>query len=122
MLRDGEDIAIIGIGTMANVAMSAAERSTRSVAVYDIRYTKPLDTELIESIGAKFSHIVTIEDGIIRGGVGEAIVAHLARKGYTANVKTLGIDDLFVHHGKPAELYAECGYDKEALLKVINNI
>ena len=122
MLRDGEDIAIIGIGTMANVAMSAAERSTRSVAVYDIRYAKPLDTELIESIGAKFSHIVTIEDGIIRGGVVEAIVAHLARKGYTANVKTLGIDDLFVHHGKPAELYAECGYDEEALLKVINNI
>lgn len=121
-LREGTDIAIIGIGTMVNVAMMAAEKSSRSVAVYDMRYAKPLDTELIEEIGAKFSRIITIEDGIIRGGVGEAILAHLARKGYTPKVKTLGIDDYFVHHGKPSELYAECGYDEEALLTTINNM
>lgn len=121
-LREGTDIAIIGIGTMVNVAMRAAEKSSRSVAVYDMRYAKPLDTELIEEIGAKFSRIITIEDGIIRGGVGEAILAHLARKGYTPKVKTLGIDDYFVHHGKPSELYAECGYDEEALLTTINNM
>ncbi|MBO5855118.1 MAG: 1-deoxy-D-xylulose-5-phosphate synthase [Alistipes sp.] len=121
-LRKGTDIAIIGIGTMVNVAMRAAEKSSRSVAVYDMRYAKPLDTELIEEIGAKFSRIITIEDGIIRGGVGEAILAHLARKGYTPKVKTLGIDDYFVHHGKPSELYAECGYDEEALLTTINNM
>ena len=121
-LREGSDVAIIGVGTMVNVAMRAAERSERSVAVFDIRYAKPLDTELIESIGTRFSRIITIEDGIIRGGVGEAIVSHLARKGFTPKVKTLGIDDYFVHHGKPAELYSECGYDEEALLKEINNI
>lgn len=121
-LREGTDIAIIGIGTMVNVAMMAAEKSSRSVAVYDMRYAKPLDTELIEEIGAKFSRIITIEDGIIRGGVGEAILAHLARKGYTPKAKTLGIDDYFVHHGKPSELYAECGYDEEALLTTINNM
>ena len=121
-LREGTDIAIIGIGTMVNVAMRAAEKSSRSVAVYDMRYAKPLDTELIEEIGAKFSRIITIEDGIIRGGVGEAIIAHLARKGYTPKVKTLGIDDYFVHHGKPSELYAECGYDEETLLTTINNM
>ena len=121
-LREGCDIAVIGVGTMVNVAMRAAERTERSVAVYDIRYAKPLDTELIETIAEKFSRIITIEDGVLRGGVGEAIVVHLARKGYTPKVKTLGIDDLFVHHGKPAELYAECGYDEEALLNEINNI
>ena len=121
-LREGSDVAIIGVGTMVNVAMRAAERSERSVAVFDIRYAKPLDTELIESIGTRFSRIITIEDGIIRGGVGEAIVSHLARKGFTPKVKTLGIDDYFVHHGKPAELYSECGYDEEALLNEINNI
>lgn len=121
-LRDGSDVAVIGIGTMVNVAMRAAERSTRSVAVYDMCYAKPLDTELIESIGAKFSRIITIEDGIVRGGVGEAIVAHLSRSGYTPKVKTLGIDDSFVHHGKPEQLYAECGYDEEALLTTINNL
>ena len=121
-LREGDDVAIIAVGTMTNVAMRAAERSERSVAVYDMRYAKPIDEELIETVGAKFSRIITIEDGIIRGGVGEAIVSHLMRKGYTLKVKTLGIDDYFVHHGKPAELYAECGYDEEALLITINNM
>ena len=87
-LRDGSDVAVIGIGTMVNVAMRAAERSTRSVAVYDMCYAKPLDTELIESNGPKFSRIITIEDGIVRGGVGEAIVAHLSRSGYTPKVVT----------------------------------
>ena len=121
-LREGTEVAIIGIGTIVNVAMRAAERSERSVAVFDLRYAKPLDTEMIEQIGERFSRIITIEDGIIRGGVGEAIVAHLARKGYTSKIKTLGIDDYFVHHGKPSELYAECGYDEEALLTTINNL
>ncbi|MBO7313005.1 MAG: 1-deoxy-D-xylulose-5-phosphate synthase [Alistipes sp.] len=121
-LRDGEDVAIVAVGTMANVALRAAERSQRSVAVYDLRYAKPLDTALIEEIGAKYKRIITIEDGIIRGGVGESVVAMLANKGFAPKVVNLGIDDRFVEHGKPAELYRECGYDEEAVLQTINNI
>lgn len=122
MLREGEDIAIVAIGTMANVALRAAERSERSVAVYDLRYAKPLDTALIEEIGAKYRRIITIEDGVIRGGVGESVVAHLGRKGLTPKVVNLGIEDRFVEHGKPAELYRECGYDVEAVLRCIENL
>lgn len=121
-LREGSDIAIIGVGTMVNVALRAAEESTRSVAVYDIRYAKPLDTKLIYEVAGRFSKIVTIEDGIIRGGVGESIAAHLCRMGSNAKVVTLGIDDRFVEHGKPAELYAECCYDSESLLKVLESL
>lgn len=121
-LREGSDIAIIGVGTMVNVALRAAEESTRSVAVYDIRYAKPLDTKLICEVAGRFSKIVTIEDGIIRGGVGESIAAHLCRMGSNAKVVTLGIDDRFVEHGKPAELYAECCYDSESLLKVLESL
>ena len=121
-LRDGEDVAIVAVGTMANVALRAAERSQRSVAVYDLRYAKPLDAALIEEIGAKYKRIITIEDGVIRGGVGESIVAMLANKGFAPKVVNLGIEDRFVEHGKPAELYRECGYDEEAVLKTINNI
>lgn len=120
-LRDGEDIAILAIGTMANVALRAAERTTKSVAVYDMRYAKPLDTKLLDDVGRRFKHIITIEDGVIRGGVGEAIIAHLARRGYKPEVTTLGIDDYFVEHGKPTELYAECRYDVDALLRVIDS-
>ena len=121
-LRDGEDVAIVAVGTMANVALRAAERSKRSVAVYDLRYAKPLDAALIEEIGAKYKRIITIEDGVIRGGVGESVVAMLANKGFAPKVVNLGIEDRFVEHGKPAELYRECGYDEEAVLKTINNI
>lgn len=121
-LRDGEDVAIVAVGTMANVALRAAERSQRSVAVYDLRYAKPLDAALIEEIGVKYKRIITIEDGVIRGGVGESVVAMLASKGFAPKVVNLGIDDRFVEHGKPAELYRECGYDEEAVLQTINNI
>ena len=121
-LRDGDDVAIVAVGTMANVALRAAERSERSVAVYDLRYAKPLDAALIEVIGAKYKRIITIEDGVIRGGVGESVVAMLANKGFAPKVVNLGIDDRFVEHGKPAELYRDCGYDEEAVLQTINNI
>ena len=121
-LRSGNDIAILAIGTMANVALGASERTSKSVAVYDMRYAKPLDTNLLDDVGRRFKHIITIEDGIIRGGVGEAIIAHLARRGYTPKVVTLGIDDCFVEHGKPAELYAESAYNEEALVRAIDAI
>ena len=121
-LIEGDDIAIIGIGTMCNVAQRAIARTKRSVALYDIRYAKPLDTALIESIGKRFKRIITVEDGVIRGGVGEAIAAHLLRSGYSAKIINLGIEDRFVEHGKPQQLYAECGYDEEGILKAIEEI
>ena len=121
-LRDGEDVAIVAVGTMANVALRAAERSQRSVAVYDLRYAKPLDAALIEEVGRKYKRVITIEDGVIRGGVGESVVAMLASKGFAPKVVNLGIDDRFVEHGKPTELYRECGYDEDAVLRAIDNI
>lgn len=121
-LREGKDVAVVAIGTMANVAMRASERSERSVAVYDLRYAKPLDADMLDDIASRFDKIITIEDGVIRGGVGESVAAYLARKGANAKVVNLGIEDKFVEHGKPSELYAECGYDEVALLRAINNI
>ena len=121
-LREGDDVAILAVGPMANVAMRAAERSSRSVAVYDMRYAKPLDMELIKGVASRHSRIITIEDGVIRGGVGESIAAAIVKMGYSPTIKNLGIDDRFVEHGKPQELYAECGYDDEALIRAINEI
>jgi 1-deoxy-D-xylulose-5-phosphate synthase len=121
-LREGDDVAILAIGPMANVAMRAAGRSSRSVAVYDMRYAKPLDIELINSVASHHKHIITIEDGVVRGGVGEAIASQIAKMDYTPTIQTLGIDDRFVEHGKPQELYAECGYDEEALLRHIEDM
>ncbi len=122
MLRDGRDVAVIAVGTMCGRALRAAEKSSRSVAVYSLRYVKPLDEELIESIGRRFESIVTVEDGILRGGVGEAVIASLARRGLHPEVRMLGIDDKFVEHGTPAELYALCGYDEEGISAAIESL
>ncbi len=122
MLRDGRDVAVIAVGTMCGRALRAAEMSSRSVAVYSLRYVKPLDEELIESIGRRFDRIVTVEDGILRGGVGEAVIASLARKGLHPEVRMLGIDDKFVEHGTPAELYGLCGYDEEGISAAIESL
>ena len=121
-LKAGDDIAIIAAGPMANVALRAAERTTKSVAVYDLRYIKPLDEAMLDAIGSRFSKVITIEDGAVRGGVGEAIAAYFSRKGYTPKVKNLGIGDTFVEHGKPAELYADCAYDEASLTATIESI
>jgi 1-deoxy-D-xylulose-5-phosphate synthase len=118
-IAEGRDIAIIAIGTTAAMALRAAERSTKSVAVYDIRYVKPLDKELILDVARHYKSIITIEDGILRGGVGEAITATIAKAGLCPTIKCLGIDDCFVEQGKPEELYAECGYNEEAILACI---
>lgn len=121
-LRNGADIAIIAVGTMANVALRAAERSTHSVAVYDLCYVKPLDKRMIMDIGQHFTKIITIEDGIRRGGVGETISALLASEGLHPTIKHLGIDDHFVEQGTPAELYRECGYDEDGILATIETM
>ena len=119
-LREGSDVAILAVGPMANVALKAAEQSTKSVAVYDLRYAKPLDKELILEVGAKFEHIITIEDGVIRGGVGEAVVALMSKSGPHPHVTNLGIDDRFVEQGTPDQRYAECGYDVASLVALLN--
>ena len=121
-LREGERVAIITIGTTAGMALRAIERSGRNVALYDMRYVKPLDINLIEDVAKRFEHIVTIEDGILRGGVGEAIAAHIAKMDAKPHIVSLGIDDSFVEHGKCEELYAECGYDEAAIVAQIEQI
>lgn len=118
-LREGDDVAILAVGPMANVALRAAERSERSVAVYDMRYAKPLDEELILEVGRRFSRVITIEDGVVRGGVGEAITALMAKNGLSPEVHHLGIDDRFVEQGTPAELYKDCGYDLASLINLL---
>ena len=121
-LKEGTDVAIVAVGTMANVALRAAEQSKHSVAVYDLCYVKPLDEELLQEVGKSYARVITIEDGVIRGGVGESVAAYFSREGYAPRVKNLGIDDCFVEHGKPAELYAECGYDEASVLEAIEQI
>ncbi len=122
-LKDGKELAVVSIGTIGNIAARAIaaieQESALSIAHYDLRFAKPLDEELLREIGSRFSKVLTVEDGILRGGVGEAVTKFLSDNHFSTEVKSLGIDDCFVEHGTPAELYALCGYDD---LSIINSI
>ena len=123
-LREGKDVALLAIGKTCSFALEAAqmaERENISTAVYDLRYAKPLDRELICDIAQRFKRIITVEDGVLRGGVGEAVTKLLADVGCTAKITTLGIDDAFIEQGTPSELYNLCGYDAQGILKAIKS-
>ncbi len=121
-LRDGADVALVTIGTTGNAASRAAERAAAAgieAAHYDLRYVKPLDEVLLDEVGRRFRRVITVEDGCLRGGVGEAVTVFFASRGYDVQVTRLGIGDQWVEHGTPAQLKALCGYDEEAILRAL---
>lgn len=122
-LTEGDDMAVLTIGPVGNVAARAVKRAAAegvSAAHYDLRFARPLDEELLDEVGRRFERVVTVEDGVVRGGVGSAVRDFFDRRGYRTQVRSLGIpDDRFVEHGTPAELYAQCGFDEEGILRAI---
>ena len=91
----------------------------KSIALYDLRFLKPLDEEMLHEIGQRFSRIITVEDGVLKGGMGSAILEFMADNGYKPTVKRLGIPDRFIPHGTVKELRAICGIDEESIYHTI---
>lgn len=115
-LKEGTDLAVITLGPIGNEAAQAlaeAEKQTgKSIAHYDLRFLKPLDEAMLHEIGKRFSRIVTVEDGVLKGGMGSAILEFMSDNGYSPTVKRLGIPDRFIQHGPVEDLRAICGIDK----------
>ena len=118
-LKDGTDLAILTIGTMAHSAKLAIEKAEKTLGItiahYDLRYIKPLDVELLHSVAKQFSQIITIEDGVIDGGFGSAILEFMSDNHYQPSVRRMGIHDTYVEHGTPDELYAMLGMDENGI-------
>ena len=126
-LKDGSDIAVLTIGTIANQARKAIEQIEREnadigIAHYDMRFIKPLDEKILHEVGKKFEKVITIEDGVIQGGFGSAVLEFFADNGYRVQTKRLGIPDTFVEHGTPDELYSMLGLDTEGIADSIREI
>jgi 1-deoxy-D-xylulose-5-phosphate synthase len=124
-LRSGNDIAVLSIGHIGNIAakgIDALQAEGYSVAHYDIRFAKPIDEMLLHEVFGKFKHVITIEDGSIMGGMGSAVLEFMADHGYQAQVKRLGIPDHFIEHGTQKELYTECGFDDVALVAAVKEM
>jgi 1-deoxy-D-xylulose-5-phosphate synthase len=122
-LKEGKELAVLTIGTMALPAEKAIELIEKdkkiSIAHYDIRFLKPLDEIMLHDIAQKFKQIITIEDGVIQGGFGSAVLEFMADNNYNVQVKRLGIPDTFVEHGSPEELYHMLGLDAEGIASSI---
>lgn len=124
-LAEGDDMAIISIGAIGNTVVQALKMyyeeygTQKQIAHYDMRYLKPIDSEILHQVGKKYSKIMTVEDGVISGGLGSAVLEFMADNGYTPKVKRLGINDCFVEHGSTAELYNMLELDVPGITKQI---
>lgn len=122
-LIEGDDVAILSIGAIGNLAKKAiGEVDNISVALYDMRFLKPIDEKLLHHVFRKFKRIITLEDGTIKGGLGSAVCEFMADHHYEARVCRLGIPDEFIEHGTQQQLYAECGYDKNGIAACIRKM
>jgi 1-deoxy-D-xylulose-5-phosphate synthase len=126
-VREGSDVAFVSLGFPGNDALAAAdtlEKKGVSAAVYDMRFLKPLDEQLLEEIAAKgYKKIVTIEDGVKLGGFGEAVETYFCEHHpeQSGKITILAIPDEFVTHGSVPQLKRDCGIDKEEMVLVIVN-
>ena len=122
LIQKGKDLAILSIGHPGNFVINAQKKLKEagiSAAHYNMIFVKPIDEGLLHKIFKKFDRILTIEDGCVQGGFGSAILEFMAKHNYSAKFKMLGIPDKFVSHGTQKELYAECFYDEDAIIKSI---
>ena len=119
LIKQGTDIAILTIGHPGNFAVEASailEQEGISAAHYDMRFVKPLDATILHHVFTNFKYIITVEDGIISGGFGSAILEFMSDNNYNAMVKRLGIPDYFVEQGTQEELIRECGFDSQGIV------
>jgi len=123
ILREGEDVAILAIGTMVNPALEAAnELAKRGIeaTVINARFAKPLDAELILDIAGRIKRLVIVEENTISGGFGNSVVERLQQAGISdIQLKTIGIPDEFVEQGSQAVLRAKYGLDAQGIAKQV---
>jgi 1-deoxy-D-xylulose-5-phosphate synthase len=125
MLQPGKDICILSIGHAGNLvaeAIQKMEKENIEIEHWDMRFVKPLDTDCLHGVFRHFQHVITVEDGVISGGFGSAVLEFMADNGYNAHVTRLGVPDTFIDHGSPHELYRECGFDPDSICSVIRTM
>ena len=123
LLRQGNDVVIAAIGQTALPALKAAEDLAPlgiQAAVVNARFVKPLDRELFRDLLGRAPRLITVEDHVIAGGFGSALIEFLADEGLTGvEVKRLGVPDRFIPHGTQDELRKLCGFDKDAIAQAV---
>lgn len=122
LLQEGKDIALLSIGPLGNEAekaISMVKEEGISVQHYDMRFLKPIDEEILQYVGEHYTHIITLEDGALKGGLASAVMEFMSEHCFPAHVHGIGLPDEFIEHGTPAELYRMVGMDAESIAEKI---
>ena len=118
-LRESEEakVAVLSLGAIGHTVIEAIGLlgDKAKVAHYDMRWLKPMDEQLLHEIGKRFTTIITVEDGVISGGLGSAVLEFMADNGYTPRLIRLGVNDQFVEHGSTKELYQLLKLDTQGI-------
>jgi 1-deoxy-D-xylulose-5-phosphate synthase len=126
VLREGEDVLILAIGSTVYPSLRAAERLAGSgiqAAVINSRFLKPLDADLLCDWAKRVGKVLTIEENILQGGFGSAVLELFQERGlFSIQVKRLGIPDLFVEHGSQALLREKYGIDENGIFKGVEEM
>jgi 1-deoxy-D-xylulose-5-phosphate synthase len=123
-LTEGNDMAILSIGTIgiqAGRAIKMLQKDGISAAHYDMRFVKPLDEVALHHIFSNYKFVVTIEDGVLQGGFGSAVLEFMTDHRYPSILKRIGIPDKFVDHGTTDELYRELGLDQQGIYQTLKS-
>jgi len=124
-IKLGKDIAVISSGHVGDFALKAARILTKKgidIAIYNMRFLKPIDEDILHEIFKNYKNIITIEDGTIIGGLGSAVLEFKNGHNYKAPVFKLGIPDKFIEQGTLEELHNICGYDVDGIIKTVKAI
>lgn len=125
-IKDGEDVAVLSIGPIGNLAEQAISQweaaSEYSAALYDMRFLKPIDEKILNEVGQRFNRIITIENGTVTGGLGSAVMEFMADNGYTPVIKRLGLPDSFIEHGSTPQLLHLCHIDENAVVETLESL
>ena len=124
MVKDGEEVAILGVGNMLQLAINAMDELDPKVidpTIVNARFIKPLDTEMLTNIAQSHKKIITIEDNTLEGGFGSKVVKFINDNDLDCHVKTMGIPDKFIEHGTREQLLDLVGLSTENLVKILKS-
>ena len=124
-LLEGNQVVVLALGHPVNFALRAAKKLVENninIGVYNMRFAKPIDVDLVLEACHKYKYIITIEDGTIVGGFGSGVLEIMQEKGLKNNVIRLGIPDKFIEHATQTEQYQECGFNTEAIVKTVMSL
>jgi 1-deoxy-D-xylulose-5-phosphate synthase len=120
------EVAVVTIGPVGTDAKEVVERlreEGKSIALYDMLWLKPIDTEMLRRITERHPRIITIEDGTVNGGLGSAVAEYIIRHNLSNRITKMGVPDKWIHHGSVEQLRHICGYDKEGIRQcILNNL